>query len=142
MNDQPYTRIGCEVFIRKGDMLLLGKRHPNIYGGGTWALPGGHLIYNERLVDAICREIKEELGAIVQPEQLRLASVVDGIITDKNHYVHCTFELREPDFEPQLMEPDSCEEWRYFPLDALPENILAPHKLILKNYLAQRIYQV
>ena len=60
------TLIGCEIIVRKGQSLLLGLRK-NCYGAGTWGLPGGHLEFNERLVDAVCREAKEELGAIVKP---------------------------------------------------------------------------
>jgi 8-oxo-dGTP diphosphatase len=44
-------KIGCEVFIKKQDTILLGKRR-NCYGEGTWALPGGHLEYSETLIDA------------------------------------------------------------------------------------------
>lgn len=135
------TKIGCEVFIRKGDQILLGKRGKAAYGTGTWALPGGHLELHERLVDAICREIKEELDGDVKPTDLKLISIVDDI-NEKidNHYVHVSFELLEPPFEPKLMEPDSCEEWRYFPIDKLPENFFPPHKDILANYLQKQLY--
>ncbi|HYH74839.1 MAG TPA: NUDIX domain-containing protein [Candidatus Saccharimonadales bacterium] len=136
--DNPYTLIGCELFIRKGDMLLLGLRK-NCFGAGTWALPGGHLEYNERMVETACREAKEELGADIAPSELRLASLVDNS-ADK-HYIHATFELKDPQWEPQLMEPECCEEWRYFPLDQLPENFFAPHQPIIANYLSGTLYQ-
>lgn len=135
------TKIGCEVFIRKGNAILLGKRGKAAYGTGTWALPGGHLELHERLVDAICREIKEELDGDVQPTDLRLISIVDDINPEiDNHYVHVSFELRDPAFEPKLMEPDSCDEWRYFPVDDLPKNFFKPHNAIVSNYLQQQLY--
>ncbi len=136
----PYTKIGGEVFIRKGDQILLGRRK-GIYGDGTWALPGGHVKYGERVIDAVCRELKEEIDATVTPADLELVSVVDS--TDHSlgsHYLHITFELKDPDFEPRLMEPDECAEWRYFHLQALPEEIFPPHKDIIANYLKRIIY--
>jgi len=134
------TLIGCELFIRKGDTILLGKRK-NVYGAGTWALPGGHLEFNERLVDAICREAEEELGGVIKPQELTMVSVVDDLQPENDlHYVHVSFELKEPTWEPRIMEPDTCEEWRYFSLDELPENFFTPHKGIVENYLKGRLY--
>jgi len=34
--------IGINVFVVRDKKLLLGKRK-NVYGAGTWGLPGGHL---------------------------------------------------------------------------------------------------
>ena len=134
--------IGCELIVRKGDSILLGLRK-NIYGAGTWGLPGGHLEFGERLADTVCREAHEELGAVITPTELRLVSVVDDARpADKAHHVHVSFELREPNWEPQLMEPDECEEWRYFPLEGLPENFFPPHKGVVENYLQQRLYLI
>ena len=134
------TLVGCELFIRKGDSILLGLRK-NCYGAGTWALPGGHLEFNERLVDAICREAEEELGSVIKPKELKLVSVVDDLQPQNNlHYIHVSFELKEPTWEPRIMEPDHCEEWRYFPLDGLPEEFFPPHKDIIENYLQKRLY--
>ncbi len=135
----PYTKIGSEVIVRKDNKILLGKRK-GAYGAGTWALPGGHVNYGERAIDALCRELKEELDAIVTREDLQLISVVDS--TDHSlgsHYLHITFELKAA-LEPRLMEPEECEEWRYFPIDALPEKIFPPHRDIIANYLSQTMY--
>ena len=133
--------IGCEILIRKGDSILLGLRGKACYGAGTWALPGGHVEFSERLIDAACREIKEELGADVSPNELELVSIVDGYQpNDKHHYVHASFALKEPDWQPQIMEPDSCDEWRYFPLNDLPDDFFEPHTGIVDNYLKGSLY--
>jgi 8-oxo-dGTP diphosphatase len=140
MAEVPVARVGCELLICKGDSLLFGKRK-NCYGAGSWGLPGGHLIFNERLVDAACREAKEELGVDIKPTELNMVSVVDDLQAENNlHYIHVSFELRDPAFEPKLMEPERCEEWRYFPISELPQDIFGPHKAILENYLEQRFY--
>lgn len=136
--------IGCEVLVRKGNALLLGLRGKNIYGGGTWGLPGGHLEYSERAIETACREIAEEVGGTAEPKDLRLASIVDTPPNQEigaQHHVHITFELREPKWEPRVTEPDECDEWRYFPLDDLPSNILPSHRPIIENYLSGRLYQ-
>jgi 8-oxo-dGTP diphosphatase len=133
--------VGTEIVVRKDNEILLGMRK-NIYGAGTWALPGGHPEHNERVIDALCREAKEELGFDIEPTDLKLVAVTDGLIQKdgERHYLHITFELRGPVQEPKLMEPEECEEWRYFPIDQLPENLFPPHVDIIENYVHERLY--
>jgi 8-oxo-dGTP diphosphatase len=133
--------VGCELLIRKDGKLLLGLRGRKCFGAGTWALPGGHLEFGESLIAAACREVKEELGAEVKPGQLRLASIVDDLPLDGSpHYIHVSFEMKNPGWQPRIMEPDECDEWRYFELDNLPTNFFPPHKGIVDNYLNQKLY--
>jgi hypothetical protein len=42
--------------------------------------------------------------------------------------------------EPRVMEPDSCDEWRWFLLDALPEKLFPPHALILRTVRGGQSY--
>ncbi len=134
------TLIGVELLARKNGSILLGRRK-KCFGSGTWALPGGHLEFNERLADTMCREALEELGAVIKPEQLKLVSVVDDLQPENGiHYIHVTFEQEDPEWEPRVMEQDRCEEWRYFPLANLPKNFFPPHAGIIANYLNNRLY--
>ncbi len=132
--------LGCELVIVKGNEVLLGRRGKHIFGGGTWELPGGHLEFGERLVEAACREAKQELGADLTPDDLKLISIVDDHEPGTQHHVHVSFELKDPSWEPQVLEPD-CEEWRYFPLSKLPEDLFPPHGPIIENYLNNRLYR-
>jgi 8-oxo-dGTP diphosphatase len=133
--------VGAELVVRKGNQILLGLRK-NIYGAGTWGLPGGHPEHNERMVDAICREAKEEIGFALKPSDVRLACVTDGLIQKdgERHYIHITFEMHDPQTDPQLMEPDECDAWQYFDLASLPDNLFLPHVDIIENYKQQRLY--
>lgn len=134
------TKIGCELFWRNKDKILLGLRK-NCYGAGTWALPGGHLEFNERLVDALCREAKEEMGIKISPSDLKLISIVDDLQPENNlHYVHVSFEMHNSHLQPQLMEPDRCEEWRFFHVDELPQKFFPPHQGIIENYFNNQLY--
>ncbi len=135
MNNQ-HIKIGCEVFIKQGNSILLGKRK-NCYGEGTWALPGGHLELGEMLIEAAQREIKEELG--IEVTDLKLLTIAENI-TDENHYLHCSFLAEEYVGEIQCMEPDLCYEWRFFPLTDLPQPFFKPHEKIVKTYFKNVVY--
>ena len=48
--------------VERGGALLLVKRAPTLSEGGKWGLPGGFLDRDERLVDGVLRELREETG--------------------------------------------------------------------------------
>jgi 8-oxo-dGTP diphosphatase len=129
-------RIGCEIFVLNNDNILLGKRK-NCYGAGEWGLPGGHLEYNEKLVDAATRELKEELG--IEATDLRICCIVDDVEGNK-HYIHVAFVLTRYNGNIELLEPDKCEEWRFFDQKKLPPNVFSAHKKIIEAFLLQKMY--
>lgn len=136
--------VGCEVIIRRGDEVLLGKRAAGIYGGGTWALPGGRLEFGENLADCLARELQEEMHETVDPRELRLVAVTDDARPAEDaHHLHISFEYLAPEgFEPAYALPEECDGWRYYPLDALPENFFQPHVRIVENYRAGDLYRL
>jgi 8-oxo-dGTP diphosphatase len=140
------VRIGCEAYILQNDMLLLGKR-ANVYGAGTWALVGGHLEFMERADQCLARELQEEMGVTLDPSTFSLLALTDDLQPENDiHYIHITYRVQLVGFDPEkqmvppICEPDSCEEWRWFPVNQLPENIFAPHKKILETIAANQIY--
>lgn len=54
--------------------ILLSKRPPNKPMPGKWEFPGGKVDAGEAPESAIIREIKEELGVVIEPEQLCCAT--------------------------------------------------------------------
>ena len=130
-------KIGCEVFIKQDNAILLGKRK-NCYGAEQWGLPGGHLEYGESLVECAKRELKEELG--IEGEGFTLVTVNDTI-DERAHYVHASFVIERFVGEIQCMEPEFCYEWRFFPIDNLPIELFKPHVKIIKNYINNILYK-
>lgn len=57
--DRP--KIAVNVFVRRGDTLLLGRRR-NTVGDGYWGLPGGHLEKMESLAEGAKMELEGETG--------------------------------------------------------------------------------
>lgn len=134
-----HTLIGCEVLIsNKLGHYLLGLRGPSHFGSGTWALPGGHLEYRERLVDCACREMHEELGLVLKPSDLELVAVTDD--TQDKHYVHVTFRLITPvDTIPSILQ-DEHAQLAFYPLDDLPASLFPPHVPIFNTLKKRTIY--
>jgi ADP-ribose pyrophosphatase YjhB (NUDIX family) len=56
--------VGAVIF--NGDRMLLAERGKEPLKG-LWSLPGGLVETGESLRDAVCREVREETGLLVEP---------------------------------------------------------------------------
>ena len=125
MTDNPQFCIGVNTIVVRDGKLLLGMRK-NCYGAGTWALPGGHLEQGEGLAEGAARELLEETGMI--PEKMEFTNIVNNPQEESRHYIQIGFEAIGTIGEPENKEPDRCEEWRWFDMSKLPENVFPNHK--------------
>jgi 8-oxo-dGTP diphosphatase len=129
-------KVGVAVMVEKSGKILMGKRK-KAPGQGTWALPGGHVEFGERLIDAAAREIKEEAGLDVY--DLELISVADDISYGK-HFVSVTFKASAAKGEPSIKSVDEFSEMGWFGIEHLPDPVFDPLKNVLGNYLSKKVY--
>lgn len=57
-------RVAVGILLRDGKMLVAERPHDKPYGG-YWEFPGGKIEKNESSLDALKRELQEELGITV-----------------------------------------------------------------------------
>ncbi|MFA5155170.1 MAG: NUDIX domain-containing protein [Patescibacteria group bacterium] len=140
--DQKYPHVGVGVMIMdERGQVLLGLRQGS-HGAGEWSFPGGHLEFGETLFETAVREAAEETGLLIS--DLELVSVADErryLATDGKHYVNIGLKAGRFSGQPQVKEPAKCREWRWFPLDDLPQPLFEGTALSIRNYQAKRIYQ-
>jgi 8-oxo-dGTP diphosphatase len=141
------VRVGVGVMMLRDRNILLGKRHDDpekadslLHGEGTWTFPGGKADFQEGLLDTLVREIKEETDMNVDPTDLKLFSVTNDRVPD-NHFVTIGFLTEKFMGDPKVMEPDEITEWKWFPLDELPEKMFFPCKKMVQNYMANEVYK-
>ncbi|HEV2592256.1 MAG TPA: NUDIX hydrolase [Gaiellaceae bacterium] len=86
-------RIRVSAIIRwQGRVLLCRQEKP---GKQYWLLPGGGVDGGETLMEALRRELREELGIAVDAQFEGPVAIVDSIapkeVTSKKHVVHIIF---------------------------------------------------
>ena len=59
------VHVAVAVIVKDG-RILISKRAKNVHQGGLWEFPGGKVEAGEAVAEALCREIKEELGINVK----------------------------------------------------------------------------
>lgn len=63
------------------------------------------------------------------------------IKTDNKHYLNLGVVGKYQGGEPKVMELGKCEEWKWFPLDALPDNLFEATAYTLRNFKGKKVYQ-
>lgn len=142
IEEKPQPRIGVGVLIINDQQeILLGLRNAS-HGAGEWSFPGGHLEFGEKIFETAKREVKEETDLdITEFELISVCDEMRYIATDNKHYVNLGVLGKYAGGELRLMEPEKCTEWKWFPMDTVPENLFEATSFMLKNFHDKKIYQ-
>jgi 8-oxo-dGTP diphosphatase len=55
--------------VLRGTQVFISLRADNAHQGGKWEFPGGKVEANETVLDALRRELQEEIGILVQSSE-------------------------------------------------------------------------
>jgi 8-oxo-dGTP diphosphatase len=120
--------VTVDALIIKEEKILLIKRNAEPFKG-FWALPGGYVDWNERVEDAIKREVSEEVGLDVK--SLNFV----GVFSDpKRHPKQCINVAYVAEAEGDIKPGDDAIECKWESIDSLPE-LAFDHKKIIDYYL-------
>ena len=91
--------VGALIYSSSTKRYLFLLRDGTKYAG-TWGLSGGKVEQNERVIDALYREIKEETGADLS---LNKTIPIETFTSDNRKFVYYTFLVSvEKEFMPEL----------------------------------------
>lgn len=135
------ARLGANAIITCNGKILLEKRRDS----DTWGLVGGGVKKTESTLQAIVREVFEELGLRISPERFRklavygepgrIAAYQDGSIW---RMVVVAFGL-ELDFEPNLVISAESKELRFFTKEELHSiPIVITHSDIVEDWFLKK----
>ena len=107
-----------------------------IHEPDTRSFPWWKQEYNETVIQAAIREVKEETNLdIVNP---KVFAALDDIATDR-HFVTIWLLCDEFSWELKCMEPAKEDEWKRFDLKDLPDNLYSPTKHLVNYYFNDSI---
>ena len=110
------------IFNDNNEVLLVNhkptSKKPEDFSN-CWSMPGGTVEFGETAIEALKREIKEELGITIFSE--KLISYDDWIKMDR-HWIGLNFIAKTKD-TPKIQEPGKIKEVRFFALDNIPNNL-------------------
>ena len=119
-------KLTVDGVIINDNKILLIKRNNEPFKG-RWALPGGFVEYNEKVEDAIIREVKEEIG--VNAEIKELVGVYSDPKRDpRGHTVTIVFLLEV--ISGMIKAGDGACDAKFFDLKQLPDLSFDHDKII------------
>jgi mutator protein MutT len=99
--------------------VLLQRRTSTGYMDGYYDFPSGHVDSGESFTASAIRELREETSLQAEEASLRLKHL------NLNHtdypYINVVFDVSEWEGTPQIMEPEKCDDMRFFAVTDLPE---------------------
>lgn len=137
IGNRPLLLVGTSTIVVKDKMILLQRRADT----GDWGYPRGYLELGETTEGSAKRELYEETGLIA--ERLILYGVFAG---ETRHFtypngdeVYCTDVVYTcHDFSPSGHKHDEeVLEVKWFPFDALPQNIAPSVRDSIEKYIAE-----
>ena len=130
----PITTVAA-IIKNDEDKILLTRRNVEPFKG-QWCLPGGHIDVDEKALDAVIREVKEETGLEFEPEFI---SYFDEIVPERDwHAIVLVFAGRgKGNLAAQERE---VTDMGWFSLDEARSLQLAfVHNQILDEYAAESL---
>ena len=130
-------KIGVGVMLLNDNKILLGHRVPKqidtggIYEPDSWTCPGGKQEYEETVLETAIRETKEETNLLLIDVQVFTAT--DEFQCDR-HFVTIGVISSSYEGELKIMEPNKIDEWKWFDINDLPNNLYTPSKNMIEEY--------
>lgn len=115
--------IAAYLVLQKRGQVLLLRRFNTGYRDGEYSLVAGHLDGAETAKQSIIREAKEEAGITLKPKDLTVAHVSHRYRPDRE-YIDIYLTAKKWTGEIKNMEPNKCDDLRWFNTKKLPRNLL------------------
>ncbi|MGW1228141.1 nucleotide triphosphate diphosphatase NUDT15 [Streptomyces sp. NPDC001515] len=124
---QAQAALGVGVLVRDGrGRILLGRHH-----GGTWELPGGKVdATHESVAEAAARELCEETGIRVGPDEVRILAMLHDAVHGINRVTMAAL-VDIGTAVPEVTEPHLIATWRWVRPEELPAPLFDPSAQIL-----------
>ncbi|GHI10464.1 hypothetical protein AQI88_30855 [Streptomyces cellostaticus] len=118
--------IGVHLYPERDGKVLLGLRHPDsAYAPSEHHFLAGHC-EQESAVACLIREATAEAGLVFAAEDVEFVHAVHLLDAPGTQpRMQLVFRARRWQGEPQVLEPDKCVGWGWWPADALPDPTVA-----------------
>jgi 8-oxo-dGTP pyrophosphatase MutT (NUDIX family) len=131
--------VTIHLFLFRSDQILLLHRFQTGYMDGRYSVPAGHLEGEEMVRMAGVREAREEIGVLIDPQDMLFAGVFHRHSDDER--VDFFFQVQKWEGEPVNAEPGKCDELRWAGINNLPENTVPYVRRAIENLQSGILFQ-
>ena len=130
------------LVLEKDGRILLSRRYNTGHEDGNYSLVAGHLEGDESFRQAMTREAKEEAGIILNSDDLKVVHITHKrkMAGEDSERIDIFLTANKWKGEPKNMEPDKCDDLKWFSKDDLPENMVSYVGHALKQIEKNKFY--
>jgi 8-oxo-dGTP diphosphatase len=132
------TWVVAAALINAEGQTLIQKRAADRSMAGLWEFPGGKVELNERPEDALVRELREELGITVQPDDLTPLSFASAPLGEK-HLLLLLYVCQNWTGEPAPLDAEAVQ---WSDIDTLQNLDMPPADVPLVKALITQVLMV
>lgn len=118
------------IVLMRDNKVMLQRRCNTGFEDGNYGLISGHVDKGETFTKALIREVSEEAGITLRPDDLHVVHVMHRKSCNSER-VDVFFVARSWQGEPKNMEPHKCDDMSWFDMENLPDNTIAYIKFAL-----------
>ena len=124
--------VAVHLFFLRDQQVLLLRRFNTGYEDGNYSVVAGHVEAGETVTQAAVREASEEIGVLLTAHDIQIVHVMNRKSEDER--IDFFAAIRHWEGEISNHEPDKCDALAWFPLNALPGNLIPYVRCALENY--------
>ena len=125
--------VTVHLLFFRDDKILLLRRFNTGYRDSEYSVPAGHLDGNETARSAAAREAAEEVGVLIDEDDIIFSSVMHRNEGDER--VDFFLQVRAWMGEPFNKEPNKCDDLYWEGINSLPQNMIPYVRRAIQNHL-------
>lgn len=125
---------------KNGTEYLLQKRQNTGFADGMWDFSAsGHVEKDEPMSKTVCREVKEEIGIDVLPQDIEFMGLLHSFGDGEPRFLGC-FRVMRYTGDIKIGEPDKVAELKWFNENALPDEMIESRKVVLERFKKDGVF--
>ncbi len=130
------------LVLKKDGKILLSRRYNSEHENGNYSLVAGHIEGDESFRQAMAREAKEEANLVLDVKDLRVVHITHKKKTASDDGERIDIFLIADKWKGELenMEPEKCDDLKWFSINDLPTNMVSYIKHALKQIEENKFY--
>lgn len=126
-NNLYHRHTSCWILNHKGEILLQRRAITKKKRPGIWSKTGGHVNSGESVIDAIKREVKEEIGLELEDKDLFFMQKFKS--NNPNFFSYGYIALTDNKIEDYKLQLEEVDQVKYYKIEKLEEEKRNDNKL-------------